>query len=198
MGAPRSILAVLAGGHGRRLGGAKASVVLAGHPLIYYPLWAARTAGLDTVVVAKPATSLPAGSGRVVYDSEQVHHPLSGLLAALEFLDRECSGVTSAVVVACDMPFLEPLLLRWLAELQEPCVVGLEGAPQPLLGRYGTAQIPILRRALGEERSLRETVAELAPRMIDVQKLTAFGSPSRLCFNVNDSADLRQAEEWLR
>jgi molybdopterin-guanine dinucleotide biosynthesis protein A len=46
--------AVLAGGRGSRLGGAKASADLAGRPLISYPLAALEAAGLAPFVVAKP------------------------------------------------------------------------------------------------------------------------------------------------
>ena len=53
------IVAVLAGGRGRRMGASKAAVPLAGEPLIARPLAAARAAGLDAVVVAKPDTELP-------------------------------------------------------------------------------------------------------------------------------------------
>ena len=53
------IVAVLAGGRGRRMGASKATVALAGEPLISRPLAAARAAGLEAVVVAKPDTALP-------------------------------------------------------------------------------------------------------------------------------------------
>lgn len=50
--------AVLAGGRGSRLGGAKAMAELAGRPLISYPLAALADAGLDAFVVAKPSSGL--------------------------------------------------------------------------------------------------------------------------------------------
>jgi molybdopterin-guanine dinucleotide biosynthesis protein A len=53
-----AIGSVLAGGRGSRLGGSKATVELAGRPLISYPLAALAAAGLDAFVVAKPDTPL--------------------------------------------------------------------------------------------------------------------------------------------
>ena len=59
--APRSsagdrVVAVLAGGRGRRMGAPKALAELGGAPLIARPLAAAAAAGLDAVVVAKAGT----------------------------------------------------------------------------------------------------------------------------------------------
>jgi molybdopterin-guanine dinucleotide biosynthesis protein A len=57
---PREALgAVLAGGRGRRIGGAKPTADLAGRPLISYPLAALAAAGIEAFVVAKPDTELP-------------------------------------------------------------------------------------------------------------------------------------------
>ncbi len=50
--------AVLAGGRGSRLGGAKPTADLAGRPLIAYPLQALAAAGIDSFIVAKPSTPL--------------------------------------------------------------------------------------------------------------------------------------------
>jgi len=50
--------AVLAGGQGSRLGGAKPTADLAGRPLISYPLAALAAAGIEPFVVAKHSTDL--------------------------------------------------------------------------------------------------------------------------------------------
>ena len=52
---------VLAGGAGRRMGGAKATALLAGRPLVAWAVEALRAGGLDEVAVAaKASTVLPA------------------------------------------------------------------------------------------------------------------------------------------
>src|SRR5215207_4701563 len=56
----RVIVAVLAGGRGRRMGGAKAMAPFRGEPLVTWPLAAAHAAGLEAVIVAKPGIELPA------------------------------------------------------------------------------------------------------------------------------------------
>ena len=58
LNASPALVAVLAGGRGERIGGAKPTRALAGRALIDYPLSAAREARLETVVVAKRDTDV--------------------------------------------------------------------------------------------------------------------------------------------
>jgi molybdopterin-guanine dinucleotide biosynthesis protein A len=185
--------AVLAGGHGRRLGGAKATVELAGRPLIAYPLAALAAAGLEAIVVAKRSSVLPASLGEVVVESvaepDEPTHPLAGIVAALRHADRPL------VVLGCDFPFVPPALLRALADAAEPLVVPAPGGePQPLVARWSPALLPRLEAALAREEPLRRTVAALAPRLLDDAALARFGAPARTFFNVNSDADRRAAE----
>jgi len=191
-----AIVAVLAGGRGRRLGGAKAMTPLGGRPLICHPLAAARDAGLETVVVAKRSTRLPPLRERVAHEPESPHHPLSGVLTALE-LAATRSPAPAVLLLACDMPFLTSPLLGWLARLEGTSMTVLDGRPQPLLARCTPGHLPVLREALAERRSLTAAIEALSPRLVDERELARFGSPERLCFNVNDADDLRRAEEWL-
>jgi molybdopterin-guanine dinucleotide biosynthesis protein A len=182
--------AVLAGGRGRRLGGAKPTVELAGRPLIAYPLAALAAAGLEAVVVAKRSSVLPASlAAEIVSEPDRPTHPLAGIVAALRHADRPL------VVLGCDFPFIPPPLLRELAEAAEPLVVPAPGGePQPLVARWSPGLLPRLEAALAREEPLRQTVAALRPRLLDAAALARFGDPERIFLNVNDVADLRAAE----
>ncbi|MCW3019381.1 MAG: 4-diphosphocytidyl-2C-methyl-D-erythritol synthase [Solirubrobacterales bacterium] len=196
MAEPSPIVAVLAGGRGERLGGAKAMTRLGGRPLICHPLAAARGAGLETVVVAKRSTRLPSLREQVAHEPESPHHPLCGVLAALE-LAATRSPAPAVLLLACDMPFLTSPLLGWLASLEGTAMAEIDGRPQPLLARCTPGHLPALREALDERRSLTAAIEALSPRLVRERELARFGSPARLCFNVNDAADLRRAEGWL-
>lgn len=185
--------AVLAGGRGSRIGGAKALVQLAGRPLISYPLAAVEEAGLEPVVVAKPDSELPPLSCAVIREPERPQHPLCGIVAALGY-----AGERPLVAVGCDMPLTGAGLLAWLGSASEPLVIPLlSDRPQPLPARYDGALLPALEEALTEGRALRATLESLRPRTIAEAELARFGDPQRLCFNVNTPADLRRAEELL-
>jgi molybdenum cofactor guanylyltransferase len=188
-----AIGAVIAGGRGSRIGGEKAVVELGGRPLISYPLEAVEAAGLEPLVVAKADSELPPLGCTVIREDREPRHPLCGILAALEFC-----GARPLVAVGCDMPFLRPPLLAWLAASPEPLVApGLDGRPLPFPGRYHRELRKALERALAEQRSMGQALAALSPRLLTARELAVFGDPDRLCFNVNTSEDLARAEALL-
>jgi molybdopterin-guanine dinucleotide biosynthesis protein A len=195
MNAKRAIVAVLAGGRGSRVGGRKAMAVLGGEALVTYPLRAAREAGLEAVVVAKPSSRLPSLAGRVCHEPELPAHPLCGVVRALEYAQDRGAG--SVVLVACDMPLLTPGVLRWLAEMHGAAVIELDGRLEPALSRVPVRELSLLREALSAELSLASAIAALEPRRLDERELGAFGSPGELVFNVNRAEDLRYAELLL-
>lgn len=185
--------AVLAGGRGSRLGGAKATAELAGKPLVAYPLAALADADLDPFVVAKPDTELTALPVEVVLEPEEPVHPLAGIVAALRHAGRP------VVVVGCDFPFVPSALLLYIAGTPEPLVVPAPGGTaQPLVARWSPALLPDLEAALAREEPLRRTVAALAPRLLDDAELTPFGDPARGFFNVNTPTDLRAAADLIQ
>jgi molybdenum cofactor guanylyltransferase len=183
--------AILAGGRASRLGGAKATVELAGRPLISYPLEAARGAGLEPFVVAKPDTPLPELDCEVVHEPADVFHPLVGALAAL---DHARAGV---LLLGCDMPFLAPDLLGWLATLDPPAVASVDARLEPLLALYDSSAADSFTKALAAEVPLRRAVERLEPRLVREDELGRFGSPERPAFSVNTRDDLARAEQIL-
>jgi molybdopterin-guanine dinucleotide biosynthesis protein A len=184
--------AVLAGGAGSRIGGAKAKVELGGRPLICHPLAALTEAGLEPLVIAKADTELPTLDARVVREEPIESHPLHGVLAAM----RAAAG-RPVVVVACDMPFVTASLLAWIATLPGTAMPLLDGALQPLLARYEPHAAAALAVAAREGRSARAAAAALAPIAIDEDRLGRFGDPRRLLLNVNDEHDLARARGLL-
>ena len=185
--------AVLAGGRGSRIGAPKATVELAGRPLIDYPLAAVGDAGLEPLVVAKTDTALPPLYCRAIREPDLPRHPLCGIVAALR-----SAGGRPLVIVGCDMPFVSAALLAWLGSSSEPLVVpSVGGSLQPLLARYDRVLLPALEAALDREAPLQRTVESLRPRMVAEEELARFGEPGLLCLNVNTREDLEAAERVL-
>ena len=188
-----ALAAVLAGGRGRRMGASKATLALAGRPLIEYPLRALRAAGLETVVVAKAGSELPTLEPAVWEEPDQPVHPLCGVLRALEG-----AGGRPVLAVACDMPFLAPGMLRRLAGADAPLVVPEAGGRlHPLVGRYSPELARPLHEALRRRASLHEAVRGLRPQVLGEDVLRRFGDPERLLFNVNDPPDLARAQRLM-
>jgi molybdopterin-guanine dinucleotide biosynthesis protein A len=187
-----AIGAVLAGGRGERIGGAKALTQLGGRPLISYPLAALNAAGLDPVVIAKRQSPLPELNCPVLREPALPSHPLCGIIAALRW-----GGGRPLVVVGCDMPFVTGPLLAWLASLDGLVVPVLDDRLQPLLARYEPAHAGALEIALRRGDSMRGAIAALHPRVVGARELRRFGDPRRFFFNVNERSDLILAERLL-
>jgi molybdopterin-guanine dinucleotide biosynthesis protein A len=182
---------ILAGGLGRRLGGAKATAQLHGRPLICYPLGVLGSALADLAIVAKRDTELPSHPGVAVWiEPTTPRHPLVGIVHALGLADGR--GV---LVCAADMPFVTAELVTRIATTdpeEAPAVVPIcDGELQPLLALYLPSVAAALGRgALDATRPLREEVAGLRPRLLEIADRDAF-------FNVNTPDDLRRAEAIL-
>jgi molybdopterin-guanine dinucleotide biosynthesis protein A len=179
--------AILAGGLGRRMGGGKALVELAGRPLISYPLAAMRAALEEVVVIAKPGSELPELEGVSVWrEPPEPRHPVVGIRAALSL-----AGGRPVVVCAGDMPFVDAMLLHELAAADPggaaAVVAAHDGELEPLLGSYRPAAAAGLA---GADRPLREIVAGIGPRLFEV-------ADARTLFNVNTREDLAAAEAIL-
>jgi molybdenum cofactor guanylyltransferase len=185
-----AIGAVLAGGDGRRIGGDKATLELAGTPLLQYPLAAVRAALDDVAVVAKAATTLPPLDARVLIwlEADEPRHPLAGVVHALV----RARG-RSVVVVSGDMPFVTRGLVTALARERArgaPAVVPrAAGRLQPLCARYDPGALAALT-AFDPGTPAEETVAALGPRILDWPDDAPF-------FKINRPEDLLQAAALL-
>jgi molybdopterin-guanine dinucleotide biosynthesis protein A len=190
--APRGepIGVILAGGIGRRIGGAKALAQLQGRPLIEYPLEALRSVLTDVAVIAKPDTDLPRLSGVTIWiEPAGLRHPLTGITEALARADGR-----PVVVCATDLPFVSPAVIERLARHpvpRVPVVVAGRGAEiQPLLGCYHPGASALLSAAAAEgRRPMREVVGELDPHVLEVDP--------EVLFNINTPEDLARAAAVL-
>jgi molybdopterin-guanine dinucleotide biosynthesis protein A len=176
---------VLAGGLGRRMGAPKATALLAGRPLIAYPLEALRSVCDGVVIVAKRDSELPAEVER--WDEpDQPRHPIAGIRHALERADGPI------LVCAADMPFVTAAVLRQIAAELRPGVKAVaassEGELQPLLAAYAPEALELLQVAPPDE-PLRRTVESLTPALVAVEP--------EVVFNVNTPGDLAEAERRL-
>lgn len=180
---------MLAGGAGRRLGGAKPMAELHGRPLAAYPVEALQAVCDTVAVVCKPATALPALPGAERWDEpEEPRHPLTGIVYALERA-RE-----PVLFCAVDMPFVtadacRSLLMAAGAGVASAAVAVAAGVLQPTFGTYSPGSLATLRAAAADA-PLTRTVEALDPVRVAL--------PPRIVRSVNTLDDLRAAEADLR
>ena len=184
---------VLAGGASRRMGRDKALLVLHGKPLIERVVECVSGLPGEILVVADRADrySLPGTTG--VADEFPGEGPLAGAVSGLR-----AAGAGAHLLVACDMPFLQPDLMRAML-LRAPgfeAVAGrINGDTLPLCAVYTQAALPIAEQLLSSgERVLRRLPEACRATWLDEEELRAF-DPNLLSFrNINTPDDFDSAE----
>lgn len=185
---------ILAGGQGRRIGGAKPQRLLGGRPLLDRVIDMA-AAWSDTVAVSVrgPDQYVPRGTV-AVEDVHEIEGPLGGLVAALMFAaERDADAV---LVAPADMPFLpSDLRERFEAALSRStaAIASSSGYLHPVCGIWRTectAHVPEYL-ATGK-RSLRGFAATVGAAAIEWD-----GEPADPFFNINSPEDLAAAERRL-
>ena len=179
---------ILAGGASRRMGQDKAALTLGGRTLLDRTISVLECV-VDEVLVVGPrhhGTSVP--EVRLVQDDVPNAGPLGGLLAGL----RRVSS-SYAVTVACDLPFLEADVLRYLLDLApgyDAVVPRVDGQYQTLHAVYAVSVEAVIARHItrGQLR-LDGVLPELTVRWVDESELEWAGLRCRSFANVNTPDD---------
>jgi molybdopterin-guanine dinucleotide biosynthesis protein A len=182
---------ILCGGRSQRMGADKALIQLDGTPLVLRV--AERVAR-----VADPIMLAPGNPGRLglkglpyseVPDEVADAGPLAGIVAGMAVSPHPLMAV-----VAVDLPFANPELLRRLAELHEDedAVVPVSSSgPEPLHAVYSREALPSLRAALAERRlALHSVLDGLRARFVDERQWRDLDPSGRFAVNLNRAEDL--------
>ena len=152
------------------MGGAKATRLLRGRPLVDYPAQALAAVCDRVVLVCKPGTALPAGGAWELWDDEPAdpRHPAVGIAHAVE------RAHAPVLVCAVDMPFVTAAECAMLIDAaarwpDSAAVVAVDpGGLQPLLGVYGPPAAAFLRAAAARGEPLRRAVDALEPVRVEL------------------------------
>jgi molybdopterin-guanine dinucleotide biosynthesis protein A len=185
---------VLAGGRSSRFGRDKLAEPIDGRPLLHHPIAAVRAITGEIVVVAAPGhePALPDGI-RLVHDATAFEGPLAGLAAGLEALDP---AIGSAVVVAGDMPSLQPAVLSRLLAALGPRLdlamleVSGEPVPLPMAVRREPALAAASQALAGGERRLRALSGVLRTSVIAERTWREDDPPGATLRDIDTPADL--------
>jgi len=191
---------ILAGGFGRRLGRDKATATAGGRPLLHWSAIAASQVTDDIVVARRPDQQLPPldeVDWREAVDHRHDRGPLAGLEASLALIRHDL-----AVAVACDMPLLQPELLRAVADAcsgVEIAMPYLDGVAQPLLAAYRPSVVAHARRLLdGGDGRLRALLPLVKHRLLGEADLRRIDPELESFTNVNRPEDLDRVDAILR
>jgi len=192
--------AVLAGGASRRMGRDKRGIPVGGVPLLRRAALAVRTVAGDLVIVCRAGAPPDPGlldmlDARVVFDRVRGGGPLAGLEAALGAARGEL-----VVVVAADMPWIEPAVLHLLiaeAALDpaaDVVAVGTERGPEPLLALYRRRIHTEVTRTLDTgERRMQALLGAVRLSVIPPERWLAADPTGRTPANMNTLRDVAAA-----
>ena len=188
--------AVLAGGQSRRMGTDKSLVELAGRPLIQHVLDRLRPLGWPILLVANHADRYQSLGETIVADVLPGKGSLGGIYTALHH-----SATEFTFCVACDMPFLNTALIRWLATLDEEAdavVPVVAGRAQGLHALYRRRCLPVISEQLArDELRISAVYDRLAVRFVAEADLRQYDPVLRSFRNVNTPEDLGLARQII-
>ncbi len=189
---------VLAGGKGLRLGRDKALETVDGQSLLHRVVTQLSSFSNEIIIVTAKGRSLPQffqnPSFRIVADAYPGRGALVGLATGLA-----ASKARYNIAVACDMPFLNPALLRYMLGLAagfDLVVPRLNDMVEPLHAVYAKSCLAPIERLLEQKNARINALFGLVKvRYVEADEIDRF-DPRRLSFfNVNTGADLEKAQQ---
>lgn len=187
---------LIAGGLSRRMGRDKRFLRVCGTSVFQRTLDMLVRTFPETIVVLAEPVDLPSLPGsKVVYDLIPKAGSLGGLYTGLM-----ASSQPRIFAVACDMPFLSPDVIRFMASFDvgaDIVVAELSGGFQPMHALYSRRCIPFLK-AMADKRDLKIQnlflQEELRVSVLGEVDLALIESGRRSFQNINTPDDLARAE----
>ncbi len=192
---------ILAGGKGLRLGQDKASEIIGDRSLLERVVSRLSSFNSDILVVTASKRTFLQLNGyprlRAVADIYLNKGPLGGVYAGLKASDSFYN-----LVVACDMPFLNQALLRYMMQISagfDLVVPRLGELVEPLHAVYSRACLaPIESLLKQDDLSLRQLFALVRVRYVEAEEIDRFDPQHLSFFNINNEADMERAEKLAR
>lgn len=174
------------------MGRPKAWLDFHGEPLLARIVRRLRGLSDEFVVVASPGQEVPETGALVVHDEAPGQGPVAGMVAGLRVVRAPL-----ALVLACDAPFVDPVVAKYLAEAAaayDVVVPRWEERLHPLHAVYRTAVQPQLAAVFREGgRRPGDVYALVRTRVVGEEELQALDPEGLSFLNVNRPEDYRAA-----
>jgi len=192
---------ILAGGKGLRLGRDKVLEVVGSRNLFRWVISQLSSFSNDIIVVTAGKKSFPQFNAnprfRLVTDTYPAKGPLGGIYTGLAASDSFYN-----FVVACDMPFLNQALLRYMIQLSagfDLVVPRLGDLVEPLHAIYSKSCLAPIEGLLNQGNLRVSALFDLVKvRYVEADEIDSFDPKHLSFFNINTEADLEMAQQLVR
>lgn len=189
---------ILAGGKSSRMGADKAFLKIGNQPLIKSQIGLLRKIFKKIIIVTN---SLPKYRGykgiKIIPDIIPHRGPLGGIYSGLV-----ASSSTYNFVVACDMPFINASLIRYMIKNRDNydvLIPRVDKKYHPLFGVYSKNCIPIMEKTISKDKL---NVSSIFPKVktgfISRQEIERFDKLLLSLVNINTKEDLAKIKEMER
>jgi molybdopterin-guanine dinucleotide biosynthesis protein A len=188
---------VLAGGHSSRLGMDKSFVNANGQPLIEHIVAKLTKLSDDVIIVTNSPENYNHLEAKLVGDIYPGKGSLGGIYSGL----RAATNAHS-LVVACDMPFLDLNLLRYMILLacgHDVVIPRIGGLVEPLHAIYSKSCLEPIDRLLARGGlKIIDFFPEVRVRYVEESEVDIFDPQHLSFFNVNTPSDLVRMKKLVR
>jgi molybdopterin-guanine dinucleotide biosynthesis protein A len=187
---------ILAGGKSIRMGQNKAVMEIGGKRLIDRLVEGLAEIFPEVLIIANVPGLYDSLGVKVVPDLIPEKGSLGGIYTATATASHPW-----AFVMACDMPFFNPGLIRYLATLTQDCdvVIPYTDDWEPLHALYAKTCLPFMERMIYAGRlKIVRFFPHVRVRRVDREELSSYDPHGYSFFNMNTPEEFARAEEWWR
>jgi len=187
-------VAILAGGQSRRMGQDKAWLPVGGRPVIERVLEGVLPLSDDVTLITNTPDQYRHLGHPMVGDVYPGKGSLGGIYTAIH-----AARYSHCLVVACDMPFLNADLVRYLASLRsgfDVVIPRIQDFPETLHAIYGRNCLgPIRRRLLADQLKIIGFFDDVQVRYVERDEVARFDPTFRSFLNMNTPADWERVQQ---
>jgi molybdopterin-guanine dinucleotide biosynthesis protein A len=177
---------ILAGGQSRRMGQNKALLPVGSQTLIGIVIERLREACTHLLLVTNTPETYTHLDIPMVPDALRERQSLVGIYTGILHASEP------AFVCACDMPFLNPHLIRFLLSVADGADVVIprhDGLYEPLHAVYAKACLDPIRRCVARGGRSVDFLGEVRTRVVDADEIRRFDPELRSFVNLNTPED---------
>ncbi|MBO8137626.1 MAG: molybdenum cofactor guanylyltransferase [Desulfotomaculum sp.] len=189
--------AVLAGGKSSRMGTNKALLKVRSCRMIDHILEELEQVSRDILIITNTPSDYKHLNVRLAADIYPNRGPLSGIHSALVNARNHY-----LLAVACDMPFIEASLARYLinkAEGYDVVIPVVEGYYEPLFAVYSRSCLPYIEQCLDEKKyRIIDFFPLVKVKYVNEREISRVADPERVFYNVNTPKELAAAAKLMQ